>query len=122
MDQSEKYRFNVKFLEDAVAFIETLDHKTREKVLENIRISRFKNDPRLIKKVDQEIWEFRTRFNTRQIRLLAFWDKKSKSLIVCTHGFIKKTPKLPSKELNRAKRLRAQYFELKNRDDENVHT
>jgi phage-related protein len=122
MEHSEKYRFNVKFLEDAVDFIELLDVKTREKVLENIRISRFKNDPRLLKKVDHNIWEFRTRYNSKQIRLLAFWDKESQSLVVCTHGFIIKTQTLPKKELNRAKRLRAQYFESKMNNDENLHS
>lgn len=44
MDQSDKYRFEVEFLEDAVKFIESLDNKSRLKVLENIRISRFKKD------------------------------------------------------------------------------
>lgn len=114
MENSEKYRFNVDFLEEALNFLLSLNEKTREKILENIRISRFKRDPKLLKKVDKEIWEFRTRFKTQQIRLFAFWDKESKSLIVCTHGFIKKTQKLPAKELKRARSLRDKYFNSKN--------
>jgi len=43
-----------------------------------------------------------------------FWDKESKSLIVSTHGFIRKTQKLPSKELKKAKAIRATYFNSKN--------
>jgi len=110
---SDKYRFNVEFLKDAVDFLSSLDKRTREKILENIRISRFKNDPQLLKKIDKEIWEFRTNYNSKQIRLLAFWDKESKSLIVSTHGFIKKTQKLPNKELKKAKNIRVNYFNSK---------
>ena len=58
----EFYKFKVKFLKEAFQFLETLDDKSREKVLENIRISRFKTDPKLFKKVDDKIWEFRTRY------------------------------------------------------------
>ncbi len=114
MENSGKYRFNVAFLGESLEFLKSLNAKSREKVLENIRISRFKNDPRLLKKVDKKIWEFRTNFKSQQIRLLAFWDRESKSLIVCTHGFIKKTQKLPIKELNKAKRLMNKYFDQKN--------
>lgn len=109
----DKYRFEVKFLKDAFEFIKSLDDKTQEKILENIRISRFKTDSKLLKKVDSEIWEFRTKCRSNQIRLLAFWDKHAKSLVVCTHGFIKKTQKLPLQELNKAKRLRYKYLESK---------
>jgi len=66
-----------------------------------------------LKKVDKDIWEFRTSFKSKQIRLMAFWDKRTKSLIICTHGFIKKSQKLPSKELNKAKKLRAKYLDQK---------
>ena len=50
---SDKYRFNVEFLKDAVDFLSSLDKRTREKILENIRISRFKNDPKLLKTIDK---------------------------------------------------------------------
>jgi len=113
MEQSHNYRFNVEFLKASLKFISDLDEKTKEKVLENIRISRFKNDPKLLKKVDKDIWEFRTKFKSKQIRLLAFWDKQSKSLIICTHGFIKKTQKLPKSELSKAKKIREKYFKSK---------
>ena len=109
----DNHRFKVEFLKEAFDFLESLDIKTSEKILENIRIAKIKNDPRLLKKIDKEIWEFRTYYNSKQIRLLAFWDKEEKSLIVCTHGFIKKTKKLPNKEIKKAKRLRTEYFNSK---------
>jgi len=104
------YRFEVEFLDQAYQFLESLDPKTRTKVFENIRISRLKIDPRLLKKIDKEIWEFRTSFMSIQIRLFAFWDRDRKSLIICTHGFIKKSQKIPLKELQRAKIIRKKYF------------
>lgn len=61
MANEDEYRFNVEFLKDAFLFLQTLESDTQEKVLENIRIARIKNDPRLLKKVNKEIWEFRTR-------------------------------------------------------------
>ena len=112
-ENSYKYRFNIEFLSEALDFLTSLDKKTREKILENVRISRFKNDPRLLKKIDKEFWEFRTNFKSKQFRLLAFWDKESKSLIIATHGFIKKTQKLPTKELKRAKDIRNRYLNSK---------
>lgn len=44
-----------------------------------------------------------------------FWDKTSKeqTLVVATHGFIKKVDKVPDKEIDRAVRIREQYFKNK---------
>ncbi|TRZ52410.1 hypothetical protein D4S03_03500 [bacterium] len=36
----------------------------------------FINDPKLFKKLHDEIWEFRVKYKTIQIRLLSFWDKR----------------------------------------------
>lgn len=104
------YKFDVEFLAEAYNFLQTLDTKTQEKILENIRIARIKNDPKLLKKIDRDIWEFRTRFASKQIRLLAFWDKRKNALMICTHGFVKKTNKIPAKELKKAKQIRKQYL------------
>ncbi len=61
------------------------------------------------------IWEFKTKFLTKQIRLLAFWDKtgKNDTLVVATHGFIKKTKKTPKSEIEKAEKIREQYFKEK---------
>jgi hypothetical protein len=47
--------------------------------------------------------------------LLAFWDKKDnkETLVIATHGFIKKVDKVPANEINRALRLRDKYFNNK---------
>jgi len=72
------------------------------------------NDPRLLKKLNKNIWEFRTRIQNKQIRLFAFWDKRDHktSLIIATHGIIKKAQKIHSKEISKAEELRKEYFEF----------
>jgi len=107
--------FETKFLEEADLFISKLDFKTRRKVLYNIQMAEESNDARLFKKLQHQIWEFRTNYNGDQIRLLAFWDKSDskQTLVIATHGFIKKVDRVPSKEIERALSLRKLYFELK---------
>lgn len=107
--------FNTKFLEEARTFIRTLSKKETKKVLYNIDLAEQTNDPRLFKKIDDNIWEFRTRYQNKQIRLLAFWDKSEKqnTLVVSTSGFIKKTSKIPKSQLDKANKLRINYLNNK---------
>jgi phage-related protein len=66
-------------------------------------------DPDLFKKLDDtDIWEFRTFYNRMQYRLLAFWDRNGDgiTLVIATHGFIKKTQKTPLKEIAKAEEIR----------------
>ncbi|WP_254411823.1 type II toxin-antitoxin system RelE/ParE family toxin [Dyadobacter diqingensis] len=89
--------------------------KATRKILYNIELAEQTNDPRLFKKLNNDIWEFRTRYGSQQIRLLAFWDKTdgTNTLVLATHGFIKKVDKIPSNEIERATNIRARYFESK---------
>ncbi|MGE5318251.1 MAG: hypothetical protein ACM3ME_09660 [Chloroflexota bacterium] len=45
----------------------------------------------------------------------AFWDKSDskETLVIATHGFIKKVDKVPENEISRAVRLKDEYFENK---------
>ncbi|WP_207492149.1 type II toxin-antitoxin system RelE/ParE family toxin [Aridibaculum aurantiacum] len=110
--------FETRFLEEANKFLATLDRKSAAKVIYNIDLAEQTNDPRLFKKLQEEIWEFRTRYAGKQIRLLAFWDKidNKETLVIATHGFIKKVDKVPAKEIERAEKLRKKYFEEKIKD------
>jgi len=107
--------FETKFLDEADEFIAKLDLKTIKKMLYNIDLAEQTNDPRLFKKLQGDIWEFRTKYAGMQIRLLAFWDKtESKdTLVVANHGFIKKVDKIPANEIQRAIKLRERYFDNK---------
>jgi len=102
--------FEVLLSEDAKAFIKSLDIKLQKKIAYNIQKSREVNDTKVLKKLTDEIWEFRTRYDKQQIRLLAFWEPNLKSLIVCTHGFIKKTQKTPKSEIKKALEFRKNYL------------
>lgn len=51
--------------------------------------------------------------NKLAYRLFAFWDETEKSMIVATHGIVKKTDKTPKKEIEKAKQLRIEYLKSK---------
>lgn len=106
-------KFRTAFLEEAINFLEEIDDKAQEKIIYNIDKAQQANDPELFKKLTNNIWEFRTKYGNFQYRLLAFWDKREKldTLVVCSHGIIKKTDKVPSKEIDKAEKLRTQYFD-----------
>ena len=110
-----KAYFEVVFLEDAKKFLESLDQSTIKKIIYNIDKSRYINDPKLFKKLTQEIWEFRTKHNGIQYRFFAFWDKSADSatLVIVTHAIIKKMRKIPKTEINKTILLMNQYFNQK---------
>ena len=89
--------------------------KPRKKVLQNMNRAKFLTDPKLFKKLEDEIWEFRTLYAGLQNRLLAFWDKsnRTETLVFATHGFIKKTSKVDKRETKRAENIRQLYFKNK---------
>jgi len=105
-------KFKVEFLKEVMDFLDSLDERARTKILFNIDKSKVKNDNSLFKKLTLDIWEFRTLFNKMQYRLFAFWDKSDKkvTIIVATHGIIKKTQKTPKKEIDKATELMKKYL------------
>lgn len=86
--------FETIFLEEVDEFLEMLDKKSKKKVIFNVRIAEQTNDPELFKKLSGNIWEFRTKYLGKQIRLLAFWDK-TQTLVLASSGFIKKKHRRP---------------------------
>jgi len=117
-----EYKFRVEFLEEAKNFMDKLDEKARDKIVFNIWKSRSTNDKELFKKLQDEIWEFRTKYNKTYFRLFAFWDKtdKSDTVVISTHGLIKKTDKIPKNEIERAENLKVKYFNDKIKNNENI--
>lgn len=111
----DEYKFSVIFLEEANEFLAALDEKARDKIIYNIWKARSTNDKELFKKLQDEIWEFRTKFNKTYFRLFAFWDKtdKSNTVVISTHGLIKKADKIPKSDIERAENLRERYFNEK---------
>ena len=110
-------KFKVRFLEEAIEFLNGLDEKPRDKIIYNIRKSQVITSKELFKKLTEDIWEFRTLYNKSYYRLFAFWDKidKEDTLVIATHGIVKKTGKPPKKEIKKAESIRNNYFQLKNK-------
>jgi len=108
-----KAKFEIVILKEAEKFLEELDESVRKKVIYNIDKSRFVNDPKLLKKLTGDIWEFRTKYQNQQYRLFAFWDKRDKTetLVISTHGMIKKVSKVPKSEIAKATRIMQQYLD-----------
>ena len=54
-------------------------------------------------------------YNKTYYRLFAFWDKNDTvdTVVISTHGLIKKTDKTPQGDIDKAERLRKFYFEQK---------
>lgn len=104
-------------MKKASEFLSSLPEKAQKKITYNLlKVEGGEINKELFKKLDDtEIWEFRTLFNGVCYRLFAFWDTTSDTLIVATHGIIKKTNKTPQKEIKTAEALRIEYFDNKNR-------
>ncbi len=97
---------------DAQEFIERQEVRVQDKILLNIQyieegiISR-----ELFKKLKgTEVWELRTQYGGIAYRILAFWDKNKRSLVIATHGFIKKSAKTPAREIARAEKIMNEYY------------
>lgn len=110
-----KPNFDVELLPDAIEFLESLDDKTREKIYYNIKKAQFVNDNELLKKLNNFIWEFRTLYKNNAYRLFSFWDKTDdeETLVIATHGILKKTQKTPPKEIKKAEEIRKEYLNNK---------
>ncbi len=80
-------KFEVIFLEQAIDFMAKIDPKPKAKIY----------------------------YNIDKARLLAFWDKtdKTETLVLATHGIIKKTDKVPKADIEKAKKIMAEYFAQK---------
>jgi len=113
-------KFSIRFLEGAIEFIEHLEEKSQSKIIYNLNLASRKNDKNLFKKLTDNIWEFRTLYNKQLLRLFAFWDKSDKedTLVICTHGIVKKTKKIPKNEIAKAEEIRLQYFTIKLSENE----
>lgn len=111
------YIFRLALLEEAKKFLQSLPPQAYKKILYNIdRVAGRERNKELFKKLENsEIWEFRTLYNGIAYRLFAFWDTDMNTLVVATHGIIKKTQKTPKKEIARAEAIMKQYFEIKNK-------
>ncbi|WP_037324898.1 type II toxin-antitoxin system RelE/ParE family toxin [Anaerovibrio sp. RM50] len=95
-------------------FLMSLDIKMRVKVLRNIghlKLNGYKLREPLSSPLRDGIFELRTQTAGNITRILFFFYTGNK--IVLTHGFIKKTPKTPQSEIERALRYKNDYITRK---------
>lgn len=92
-------------------FLKSLNPKILSNIYANMqKVQEGVNDKDIFKKLTgTDFWEFRTHYSGQCYRLIAFWDKKERSLVVCTHGFVKKSQRTPEKEIAKAESIRLDY-------------
>ena len=97
--------FQLVLLEDAKQFLQNIPKQAQKKVLYNIwRVTGGEKNKELFKKLENsDIWEFRTLYNGIAYRLFAFWDTEKGTLVIATHGIIKKRKRPLPRRLQRQK-------------------
>ena len=105
----------VVLMDEALSFVRSLPLKVQQKITYNYKkIEQGVMNKELFKKLENsEIWEFRTLFNGSCYRLFSSWDTETETLVIATHGIVKKSQKTPPKEITKAEEIRKKYFELK---------
>ena len=96
---------------EALEFIEKQNDKTQRKIeyvfklIEDIEVV----PKEYFKKLLGHIYEIRVQSGNNIFRFLSFFHKGD--LVIVTHGFQKKTRKTPSREVEKAEKLREEYLE-----------
>jgi len=96
-------------------FFDSLSDKVFQKISWVLRlVSEIETVPKAyLKKLvnTEDIWECRIQYGSNSYRLFCFFDKGS--LIVLTHGIIKKSQKTPSIEIKKAETYKKDYYRRK---------
>jgi phage-related protein len=104
----------IELLPEAEDFVDNIEVTARKKLFYAIRKTKMRLFGNWFEKMkgSNGIFEFRVREFGKYYRLFAFWDNKNErqTLIVCTHGIIKKSNKTPKKEIGKAEKIKNQYF------------
>lgn len=103
--------------DEAKAFLRQQPFKAQRKIAYNIRKLEIGiMDKELFKKLEgSDIWEIRTLFEGSCYRLFSFWDTENETLVIATHGIVKKTQRTPIKEIRKAEEIRKEYFNDKDK-------
>lgn len=101
--------------DEARRFLDEQKEVVRRKIMTNIDfVERGIMRSDLFKKLKgTEIWELRTQYEGMAYRILSFWDKQQRVLVIATHGFVKKTQKTPAKEISKAEAIMKEYYNTK---------
>jgi len=101
-------------LPEADKFVDDLEISARKKMFYAIRKTKMRIYGDWFEKLrsSKDIFEFRIKDSNKFFRLFAFWDSTGddETLIVCTHGLIKKTNKTPKQDIEKAEMIKEKYF------------
>jgi phage-related protein len=93
-------------------FLDSCHGKAAQKIVWTLKLIREMEyiSPEFMKKVHKKegIWEIRVQYNRIQYRLLGFYDN---GRFVMTNGFIKKSMRIPAREIKRAVQRKNDYWE-----------
>ena len=84
-------------------WLKNLDDADRKAIGEDIRLVQFgwPMGMPLVRKMEEHLWEIRSRLTKRRIARILFTVKDSKMILL--HGFIKKSQRTPQRDLNLAR-------------------
>jgi len=105
-------------------FYNDLPKKDKEKllgVINNVSIFGLEiaKKEQWIKKLDNNLYELRSKYGSSIQRVIYFHVIRNKYII--THGFTKKTQKTPRKEINHGIALREEYFLIQEKENDKKH-
>ena len=110
-------KLKVVLTEEAQAFLDAQPVKAQQKIYYNIfKVEAGVMKVDIFKKLENtNIWEFRTLYDGICYRLFSFWDTEQDTLVIATHGIVKKTQKTPKNEIAKAEDIRKEYFNNKHK-------
>ena len=101
-------------LKQAENFIDEIEEPVRKKFFISMRKTKSRIFGDWFKKMNatNDLFEFRVENKGNFYRLFSFWDSRDgkQTLIVCTHGLVKKTNKTPKSEIEKAEKIKDLYF------------
>ena len=98
-----------------IDFLEELSIKEKALILKNIeKLIEYKNNnfslsPKFTKNLRDGIFELKVELQNKTSRSLYFYEKNQ--MIIFTNGFIKKSQKIPPKEIEKAIQIKEAYYE-----------
>jgi phage-related protein len=101
-------------LKQAEDFLDEIEEPVRRKFFVSMRKTETRIFGDWFKKLigTNDIYEFRIDFKGEFYRLFSFWDSRDgkQTLVVCTHGLVKKSNKTPKSEIEKAEYIKNKYF------------
>ena len=109
-----KKQIDVALTDEAKEFVKQLLPAVRKKIATAFEKTEAGHHGDWFKKLTstEDLWEFRIDGPNHTYRLFAVWDSRgdTETLVVCTHGLDKKTQKTPKSDIDKAERIRRDYF------------